>query len=326
MKNMDCLFQNNNHDITYATGIVRPKTTALFFDKLWIPHDRSFLIRFYGDVYNDVPEDICFNELDLYKKKNYVTIKGTFHHARTCMLINAIIKDNYIFKPMMSKTDTIVPNITNDYNSFCDCYNLENEHFKYSLHRNDSLERAVVYFKKHYGINVTPIFAEKTEFERGMLYSNADELSTPKVSVIEASIKAIPMIIEENLSWQQVKDIRNDKKSIAKIRRLKNWAIENLKGKSQEEVIDIICTEIDDYVFALKKHGVLTAVGGFTTILSGASTIISAFEGAQPSLLAAGLTISVGVIAYSAEQISSYIDVKRTPVAFIYDISKKMNK
>lgn len=54
-------------EITYASGLVCPKTTALFFDKIWIPDHKEILVSAYGKVYEDIPSEITFCENDLKK-------------------------------------------------------------------------------------------------------------------------------------------------------------------------------------------------------------------------------------------------------------------
>ena len=65
---------------------------------------------------------------------------------------------------------------------------------------------------------------------------------------------------------------------------------------------------IDDYKYALKKHGVMTAIGGLTTVLSASSTVIEAFSGDFSVQMSAGLAISGGLITYTATQLNDYFE------------------
>lgn len=67
----------------------------------------------------------------------------------------------------------------------------------------------------------------------------------------------------------------------------------------------------------------MTAVGSMTTVLSSISTIVSSIENSQVGLIATGLSVSTGLVAYSAQQFYTYLDTKRQPIAYIYDIMKQ---
>ena len=125
------------------------------------------------------------------------------------------------------------------------------------------------------------------------------------------------------MTWDQVKEIRRDKKSIKDLKRFRTWALQELKEKSHDEITDILDKELDDYKYALKKHGVLTTVGGFTTVLSMVSTIAGAVEGSQLQLAAAGFSITAGIVTFSAQQLYEYFDTRRQPIAYIYNIINK---
>ncbi|MPN10140.1 hypothetical protein SDC9_157435 [bioreactor metagenome] len=161
-----------------------------------------------------------------------------------------------------------------------------------------------------------PIFdVSEKNFER--FSSPAKKMREP----IHFVINHIPSIIENNLSWDQVLDIRQDKNSIKKLRRLRNWMY-GLEGKEDHQIVDVLDLALDDYKYALKKHGVLTSSGAITTILSAGSTLVATLNGDQNKMLAAGLTITGGVIAYTVKQTIDLMDQKRAPIAFLYDIMK----
>lgn len=54
---------NYNKDETLATGFVKPKVTALFFDKIWIPNS----LLDYCYEYYSIPEEV----LVLVKKREF---------------------------------------------------------------------------------------------------------------------------------------------------------------------------------------------------------------------------------------------------------------
>lgn len=197
--------------------------------------------------------------------------------------------------------------------------------FATSNNRNRSLMDTASYFRSEYGIEMTPIFVEKTEFEKDCV-SLKDAYPPFKHNVIDACIQAIPSVIEEQLSWDQVVETRKDKKAIEKMRKFKYWANQNLEGKSPAEIADILCSELEDYEDTLKKHGIKTTIGGFSTILSGASSILAVLEGSQVELAAAGIAVTASLVTFTSDQVLDYYEKKNAPIAFIYDITKKIRE
>lgn len=296
-------------NITYATGLVRPKTTALFFDKIWLPSPTPTFQEFYGDIYSNIPKSVFFTETDIWRSEGH-----KYNHSGF---------DRYIVKKRSHRLESL----TTD-ELFCR-YSMRNYYlpigdFLYSVNRNAGLQEVSLYFQKFYNIEVTPVFLDKTEFERCII-QNVSSKPGP-VSVIEASIKSVPMIVEENLFWEQVEEIRKDEKSIAKLRKFRVWAMQNLEGKTQNQVTDIIGAEIEDYSNALKKHGILTVIGGFTTMLSSSATILEAINMSQPELIAAGIAVSAGIVTFAVKQVSDFFDARHHPIAFIYDVTKDASK
>lgn len=241
-----------NKDII-ATGFVRPKTTSLFFDKIWIP--TSLSRTYFGELmgYVNIPNSVRFIE-----KAEEFHIKNAF--------------------------------------TLCNCpyRSVENKvNFLFSSGRNRAIIKLIKEFKNMYKSNIVAIFFDKTEFEKNILYgidiNNNDYLGLDFIDInghsldnneklkkriekntkhvndkmeshkdaIEVCIKLIPEIIEEKLDWKQVEEIREDKKSFESLRRFWNWFDIEMKDKSIEEVEDILENKLDDYKFALKKHGVL---------------------------------------------------------------------
>lgn len=340
------VLDNYNKEDKIATGVYRPKTTSLFFDKLWLP-DSLF---FWGFDINcdEIPSELCI-KLVFEKEpgKSNLTKQKVFR------------KTDYNEKKLKTKGFLDFKNTSFNYSSEFPIHHLKNSPFlnrhgekEYllSANRNKNLEYLSVFCKLVYGVDIVPVYLDYTEFETSIIthdYERANRIlkeytaSTGKeppqikmpelselennrsVSAYEACIKNIPMIVEENLDWKQVLEIRKDKSSIEKIKRFRYWVDLQLEGKSKNEIKEILDQSLDEYKFALKKHGVMTAIGGFTTVLSSASTIISAVMNDFSGIISASFVVTAGITTYTSEQISSYIQTKREPIAFIYDIMKK---
>ena len=142
-------------------------------------------------------------------------------------------------------------------------------------------------------------------------------------SAYEVCLSNIPIIVEDKLTWKQVMEMRGDIASIKKIHRFRSWVDSELEGKEKGEIIQSFEKALDDYKYALKKHGIMTVVGGLTTILSASSTVIEAISGDFSTQISAGLAISGGLITYTATQLSDFFEKKREPIALIYELEKK---
>ena len=335
---------NYNKGDSIATGLYRPKTTAILFDKIWIPSD--FRHSQYGQTlgYNEIPLSVCVveeieesirsvNQVDLIRKAFFEEKKNSEVGFKDAEI------DGLRIMPYIGQNRPF-------YTVEEDVLGLE---FLFSSSRNIGLKYVVNSFKRIYDIEIVPIYLGHTAFEESLL-SHDDEMAQFQLqrykhnlginaifqfdlfpipnlsefenqtthSVYEVCLSNMPVIVEERLKWNQVIEIRKDAKSIDKIRRFRRWV--ELDGKSRNEIIESLEKAIDDYKYALRKHGIMTAIGGLTTILSTSSTVVEAFSGDFPAQVAAGLAISGGLITYTATQLSDYFEKKREPIALIYEL------
>lgn len=340
---------NYNKNDTVATGLYRPKTTAILFDKLWIPSD--FRHSQYGhDLgYDKIPLSVCVVEEIEESIKSF----NSMGMIRNALLTGKKVSNNS-FKEAEIDGLKIMPYVGQNrpfYTVEEDVLGLE---FLFSGSRNIELKHVVNSFKRIYDIEIVPIYLGHTAFEESLLahddemaqfqlqrYKHNSEINSlfqfdlfpiPNMlefeertthNAYEICISNIPTIIEEKLKWKQVLEMRKDKKSIEKIHRFRRWVNVELGDKSKAEVIEIIEKAMDDYKFALKKHGIMTTIGGITTILSSAATLIEALSGDISTQISAGLIISGGLITYTAAQLGEYFEKKREPIALIYDLESK---
>lgn len=261
----------------YATGFVNPKTTALFFDNIWLPNDMMDELSGRERVY--------FNRFlvatDFGKEAYIGAVRSNIGHTR----VNCDDEDEVAY-----------------YSSY---------------HRNMSIRQYTESIKRRFNIDVIPIYLKPTQFDLDNYQENCS-----RVNAIQLCVSEFPMVEESSLEWEQVWEFKIDHNS--EFRRFYLWSLDEFKEKSYSEIIDNINKELDDFKFSLKKHGILTSIGGFTAILSASATLISSIEGGLLSQIGAGLTISCGLITYAAQQATEYIETKRNPIAYIYDIEKKL--
>lgn len=110
------------------------------------------------------------------------------------------------------------------------------------------------------GIPVTPFYSSQDEFGR--------DYPSGSVVVYQAILNSIPTVVEHNLSWQQVTEFRTDHQSAGNYRALRRWLVDLGNIKSVAEVEDVIGKRIDDYTWAIRKHGMETAVGSLSVLLA----------------------------------------------------------
>lgn len=288
---MDIL--NYYSDDKIAIGVVNPKTTSLFYDKIWVPASLIYS-NIWMNEYKQIPYEVRIIEdieAEIFKEGPY---------------------SNYFYASMRNKGgDTI------------------EDTYKYTRNRNEAILIATQRFKTLYGIDVTPFFFDYTDFEKSFLKLNDTEGKAEywikNRDIIKITVDKIASIVEKSLSWEQVLEFKRDKNSVQKLRRFRNWCTYDLKDKSINEVVEILNQSYDDYCFTLKKHGIKTKVGSFTTLLSTTGTIISMLEAGNIENIATSLSLSATLLTYTVSKIIDYMDYKnrKEPIAYIYDVLKE---
>lgn len=333
---------NYSSNDTIATGLSRPKMTALLFDKIWIPSDLRH--SEYGEKlgYDKIPLKLCVIEEIEESIRRETYLSDAFFRRKSSKSRQKGF-DELQIAPYFGQN-----------RPFCtveeDVLQLN---FLFSRSRNLGLKQVVNSFKRIYGIEIVPIYLEYTDFEKSLLDHDEERavlqlqrsrenskinsmfefgsFSISDISEIENRITRsayeicmtnIPLIVEDRLDWKQVLEMREDRSSIKKIHRFRTWVNLDLSKKSKSEIIDTLESCMEDYKYALKKHGIITVLGGMATILSASSTVVEALSNDFTSQLSAGLAISSGLITYTATQIGSYFDKKRNPIALIYELER----
>ncbi len=301
-----------------ATGMYKPKTTALFFDKLWIPK--------ISDYFNDIPNEIL---VDAPSKNSWIDYSEWYWRG---------MKNNIRWDILEKKIITEISNETKN-----------PPEFLFSSSRNAAMLEIVENMRKNFDIEIVPIFIEKTSFERSLSWLNYTPIevyekvfepnktfeyiekqvnlyNSRQSSALEVCITNIPNALEENLSWKQILEIRKDKNSHNSIKRLRRWLNTEFTNKSENEIIETIEKNLEDYSFALKKHGVLTSIGSLTTIITSSASIINTLKNSPLELVSTSFILSASIFTFTAQHIAEYIEKKREPIAFLYDINKRIEK
>lgn len=288
-----------------ATGIVKPKTTALFFDKIWIPDFKDIIFD------DQIPDSL------LYKLDKFALCKSHMDKFGSC------IQKNRPYEYKGEPFDWLC--VKNSGANLSDIFNeqeilYEDMKFKTSYHRNKGLKDFVNDMKNNYNVDITPIYIDKTSFEKDFFDYNDKlfENSNP----ITIAMEHIPSVIEEKLSWEQVLDFKKDKKSSKKLRNFRCWAERDLYNCTKTQIIHIYEHALDEYKQALKKHGILTTIGALSIIFNSSATIVDKIDSDFHSRLAAGITITTGLTVFTLKQAYDYYEAKNKPIAYVCDVLK----
>ncbi len=311
---------------TFATGMVRPKTTALFFDKLWIhPHLMEGRI---GTEFSEhaVPKEVCLDS---------EVGKGRYWDA-TCRNLGELPE-------LFGQTEQLsVPRFVQ---ASLAHFNVEEEDplFRAQTTSRNRAIRWVTRAHAHLGIAVTPIYLRASDYDEATWWRSTYDEDRPTLSNdhyqvgsnydppldvnssyetgIEVCLHSIPVPSERHLKWEQVISFRSDKAARQRLARLRRWFRRDLLKKSEEEVQAIISKRLDDYEWALRKHGIETLISGTSSLLSliGAPATLQILT--QSSLAAAtgGIALASGAVLWIATKMLERIGLKRKEEAYIYE-------
>ncbi len=150
----------------------------------------------------------------------------------------------------------------------------------------------------------------------------------------QAIINNIPIVLDKYTTWEQVLEFRSDRDATRKYRDLRLWLRDGLNSESIGHATDIIGQKIDNYEWAIKRHGFQTITGTLsqlfdlkkTMITTGAATASSALGGPVWGAITGGLFFTAQICVSLANRMIKLEDIKRekeSEVAILYDIRKK---
>jgi hypothetical protein len=140
-------------------------------------------------------------------------------------------------------------------------------------------------------------------------------------NTIEFCITNIPVVNEDTLKWEQVKDFKIDEESVRRLRRFRCWMYD-LNGKSEHEIINRIVLALEEYRSALKKHGINFKISSISTIFSAGVTLYSFLDKNIISAILGGLSLISNVLVYAIKDLSEYYTIRNHPIAFLHDIQQ----
>lgn len=298
----DIVYIDNKKE--YATGLIKPKTVSLFFDKIYLPEDyvrfaNYYELENYKEIWN-VPQEVLLD------------VEGYCDGILSSCFANNLNRSLYYHAKKNMENNLSLLEIGSIESKRCQTF-----------YRNMGLKNITERLKKELHIDIVPIYLEENTFDFEYNFSEIAENPNPMCVIC---LDGIPQILEEKLDWEQVIEIRNDKKSIKKLKKLKNWCTIELFGKSRDEVNATLEEALDDYKQALKKHGILTFSGGISTVFSISETILSIINENWNLRAGATLSIASGLTVFAINQYLEFQDNRNKPIAYIADVYKHINK
>ena len=112
---------------------------------------------------------------------------------------------------------------------------------------------------RQFGVDVVPIYSSELAF--------LNDIATGPGIGYQAAISQIGLISSDGINWDQIVGFREDKDALRKYRALRNWLRHGLKASSVAEATDIIGQKLEDYEWAIRRHGLKTITGTLTSVL-----------------------------------------------------------
>lgn len=147
-------------------------------------------------------------------------------------------------------------------------------------------------------------------------------------------LSGLNLVDTSNISWRQILEIRDDKESMNKLKRLRLFIYENYNDKPLEYIKDDLSQRIYDYENTAKELGLKTKESVFKAIFSSESTvgltaaaIATAFLAAPlaiPLSLAIGSSFMIGNIAleFKSQKRELYNFKRDNPISYLVDIKE----
>ena len=151
--------------------------------------------------------------------------------------------------------------------------------------------------------------------------------------VLMATISDCNLVDEKTLTWEQVLEFRRDDEARTKYRRLVRWIDTELKTHSPVEMRDLLAIRLDDYKWAMRKHGLKALIGTLSCLLDpkflgGASAAVAAAAvtggGAWAALAGGSLSLGRALVSFGSAYVDSVDDRRKEnyEIAYLYEVQK----
>ncbi len=179
-----------------------------------------------------------------------------------------------------------------------------------------------------YGIAATTIFREPRD--RDLAYGEGQR------EAIVAIIQDVPVVAEEELTWEQVAEFRSDAEMLRRFRKLVHWLDSSLVGKSHRFICEEIAERLDSYEVAISKHGLPTQIGSLSAVLDRKAVLAASEAGidiiyaAEPfmALLSGAAVIDGQAVLRAVAARLDYNDVTASAageIAYLVELRKRVS-
>jgi len=231
-----------------AVTLTNAKTAGLFFDKVWRvgswPQDVPEELRFGGSTEEEMEEFgrlILVASISELVKKEGLSISG-----EADPLYKKLSATKY-FKPVQG----LVRDLAKDPLKFSGNSKMDIL---------DRIPRAVseILSQKH-GLAVFPVYSSSKFYE--------EEYRSGDYAVAVATVRNLDVVVEDELSWDQVLEVKQDRESSRRLRDMIRWLDTKMVGKTSAEIEDRVANMLRDYETALQKHGIATKKGVLQSVI-----------------------------------------------------------
>lgn len=243
------------------------KRAALLFDRVLVP--------WFEVIYPEIPPPTEFLE-----------VPEEVSFALSAEGVNYLDKLNHEYLEKIN------------YSKFVEMYGDEAWKKEFAREHVRTLLRNTAFAANKQGVNAIPLYSSTEQF--------VHEYQQGESVAYQAILSNIPLVSDEDLHWKQVLDFRNDREAHWKYRALRAWLADTLSAKSVSEASDMIAKRLDDYEWALKKHGMTTINGVIKSILSSESLFAIIAGGSIAGFIAGpiGTALITGAITIAKSSVS----------------------
>jgi len=213
---------------TAAVAFHNPKTAALLFDRIW------------AGAKPDIPRDIGFRTASTRETSLVFLTALLFNLTQAAdrgYEVDAYVErvGSVLLDLLPNQFATGVPTID-----------------QYSKVIADSIGA-------DYGISVVPVYSSAAQRDRE--YQAGDR------STVVAVLENVPVVLEADLSWEQVVELRRDQLILKHLRKFTHWLDGEMVGKPLSFIQDEINVRLAEFEEAARKHGVITTLGALHVTL-----------------------------------------------------------
>ncbi|MEM9251440.1 MAG: hypothetical protein AAGB29_03730 [Planctomycetota bacterium] len=120
------------------------------------------------------------------------------------------------------------------------------------------------------------VFMLRSRRAREILFDDLDETDNSRFALFSASLSRIPVVADDNLSWEQVREFRADAENRRKYVDFIHWIYSIATARDEVEASAMIQKKLEGYSDALKKYGIETTNGILSSVISPSAVIPAA--------------------------------------------------